>query len=53
MCHIDLTMALDGVASDVSNVTYETIDTDQDLSYESGSDGDGLTTAVMEDNAVD
>ena len=43
-------MALDGVAGDVNNVTYETIETDQDFSYEPGSDGDGLTTAVIEDN---
>ena len=33
-CHIDLTMALDGVADDVSHV-----------SHEPGSDGNGLTTA--------
>ena len=46
-------MALDGVAGDVNNVTYDTIDTDQNFSYEPGSDGDGLTTAVMEDNQVD
>ena len=38
-------MALDGVAGDVSHVSNN--------SYEPGSDGNGVTTAFMNGNAVD